>query len=43
MRSRIPFPSVRIDADRIVDDSSLHAAFAEAMGCPSFYGPNMNA
>ena len=34
---------VRIDADRISDWPTFHAAFVEAFGFPSFYGKNMNA
>jgi RNAse (barnase) inhibitor barstar len=34
---------VVIDTERIVDWSTFHAVFAEAMGFPGFYGKNMDA
>ncbi len=34
---------MRIDASRIVDWSSFHGVFAQALGFPSFYGRNMDA
>jgi Barstar (barnase inhibitor) len=34
---------VRIDLDRIVDEPSFHAVFADAFGFPDFYGRNMHA
>lgn len=35
--------AIRIQADAIVDEASLHRVFAAAMGFPGFYGENWNA
>ena len=39
----VPFREVTIDASRIVDWPSFHAAFTKGFGFPEFYGRNMNA
>ena len=38
-----PGPIVRIDTARIVDWSSFHDVFADALGFPAFFGRNMDA
>jgi len=34
---------VRIDGDRLTDESAFHDAFAEALGFPDWYGRNWDA